>query len=86
MSTLKWPDWWDYDLDLSPHLVKRMQDRGFTEIDLRAMFADAEDWYPSIVPQRFIITTRRNRRKWEIVVEPDMTEKRIVVITAYGVE
>ena len=23
-----WPDWWDWELELSPHLLKRMTDRG----------------------------------------------------------
>jgi hypothetical protein len=31
------PDWWDWELELSPHLLKRMTDRRFTEIDLRRM-------------------------------------------------
>jgi len=32
-----WPDWWDLELDCSnPHLAKRMIDRSFNEIELRA--------------------------------------------------
>lgn len=29
------PDWWDWQLDLTPHLLKRMDDRDFNELDLR---------------------------------------------------
>src|SRR5438105_4588007 len=30
MST--WPSWWDWDLELSPHLLKRMIERDFDEL------------------------------------------------------
>jgi hypothetical protein len=30
-----WPEWWDWELELTPHLLKRLVDRGFTEVDLR---------------------------------------------------
>ena len=32
-----WPDWWSWDLEFSPHILKRMMDRGLTETDFRAM-------------------------------------------------
>jgi len=32
-----WPDWWSWELQLTPHLKERMVDRGFAEIDLREM-------------------------------------------------
>lgn len=31
------PDWWDFDLELSPHVEDRMIDRDFSEDDLRLM-------------------------------------------------
>jgi hypothetical protein len=31
------PDWWEFELELSPHLLDQMIDRGFTETDLRLM-------------------------------------------------
>ena len=37
MSADEWPDWWNFELELSSHLLKRMVDRDFTEVDLRAM-------------------------------------------------
>ncbi len=37
MEHPRWPEWWDWELELSPHLLKRMADRGFSELDLRAM-------------------------------------------------
>jgi hypothetical protein len=34
---MPWPDWWDWALERTPHLEKRMDDRACTEVDLRAM-------------------------------------------------
>jgi hypothetical protein len=31
-----WPEWWEWELELTAHLEKRMLDRDFNEIDLRA--------------------------------------------------
>ena len=39
---MEWPDWWEWELELSPHLEKRMVDRDFTELDLRTMLENAE--------------------------------------------
>ena len=42
-STVKdWPDWWEWELEFTSHLEKRMEDRDFTELDLRAMLERAE--------------------------------------------
>ncbi len=37
----QWPEWWDWELELCPHLLKRMMDRQFNEIDLRKMLNHA---------------------------------------------
>ena len=52
-----------------------MEDRDFTEIDLRTMLEG-----------RWVIETRHRRRRWEVIVEPDPTVQRVVVVTAYPVE
>ena len=39
----RWPNWWTWELELSPHLLKRMVDRSFSETDLRAMMEGATD-------------------------------------------
>jgi len=79
----RWPEWWDWELDLSPHLLKRMADRSFSELDLRAMLEYARGYRPDIVEGRWIIVTSRQRRLWEVVVEPDFETKRVVIVTAY---
>jgi len=35
------PKWWTWDLELGLHLLDRMADRHFSEIDLRTMLSDA---------------------------------------------
>lgn len=82
---MDWPSWWHWELDLSPHLLKRMVDRGFTEVDLRAMLAAARAVRKGPVPDRWVVETRHKRRSWEVVVEPDEGVELVVVVTAYPV-
>ena len=82
----EWPEWWNYELVLSPHMIERMQERKFSELDLRTMLNDAQGYHQSVVSGRFLIESRHARQRWEIVVEPDELERTLIVITAYGVE
>lgn len=82
----KWPIWWDWDLELSPHLFKRMVDRGFDEIEVRRMLSGASGFRPAIVRGRWIVETRHRRASWEVIVEPDVDSELLVVITAYRVD
>jgi hypothetical protein len=82
-----WPDWWSWELDLdNPHLVKRMLDRGFNETELRAMLEVALGFRPDDEPGRWVIETRHGGRPWEVIVEPNQPERRLLVITAYPAE
>ncbi len=81
----EWPEWWSWEVELSPHLLKRMIDRRFTESDLRAMMADADGFRPDYDPNRWIIETRWSKRDWEVIVEPIGPEKVLLVVTAYPV-
>ena len=83
---MAFPDWWDWELELTPHVEKRMEDRGFTEVDLREMLERAAGYRPDLVEGRFVIEARSKGKKWEVVVEPDQVEHLLVVVTAYGVE
>ncbi len=85
MSRPEWPDWWDWELELSPHLLKRMTDRRFTEIDLRRMLERASDYREDAVEGRWVIETRHRGRLWEVIVEPDRERQLLVVVTAYPV-
>ena len=81
----KRPDWWEWDLELSPHLLKRMEDRRFTEVDLRAMLGRSTAMDPDLIEGRWVIRTRHRRKSWEIIVEPGRDARILVVITAYPV-
>jgi len=81
-----WPPWWEWELELTPHVEKRMDDRGFSELDLREMLARATGLRPRVAEGRFVVETRLRGRRWEVVVEPDELEHLLVVVTAYGVE
>lgn len=80
-----WPDWWEWELELTPHLEERMTDRDFNEIDLRAMLEKAHGYRPDVVEGRWVIETRHRRRRWEVIVEPDSAAQLLVVMTAYPV-
>lgn len=76
------PDWWDWELEFTPHLIKRMVDRRFNEAELRTMLADASD-YVQMPDGRSIVFTKREGRQWEVIVEPDLADRVLLVITAY---
>ncbi len=83
---MEWPRWWEWELEFTPHLEKRMEDREFTEVDLRDMLERARGYRPDVVERRWIILTNHLRQSWEVIVEPDPEEHLLVVVTAYPVE
>lgn len=83
---MQWPEWWAWELELSPHVEKRMVDRDFTEVDLRTMLENAESYRADIIEGRWLIATRHRRHAWHVIVEPDFIESLLVVITAYPVD
>lgn len=81
-----WPDWWEWELEFTSHLEKRMDDRDFTELDLRAMLERAESYRPSVVAERWMVRTRHRGTEWAVIVEPDSNAQLLVVVTAYPVK
>jgi len=81
-----WPEWWEWELELTPHLERRMEERDFTEIDLRAMLERAGRYRPDVIEGRWVIETRHRQQNWEVIVEPDPVERLLVVVTAYSTE
>lgn len=81
-----WLEWWSWELEFSPHLLKRMIDRGFSETDLRAMMEHATGFRDDAEPGRWIIETEHDSRSWEVIVEPDSVDELLVVITAFAVD
>jgi hypothetical protein len=81
-----WPQWWEWELELTPHLLKRMIDRQFNEADLRQMLEDAANLRDSHEEGRFVVESIHDGRPWEVIVEPLSDEKVVLVITAYTVD
>ena len=81
----KFPGWWDWELDFSSELPDRMRERWFNEADLRQMLHDATEWSPDLEEGRFVVRSRWEGRNWEIIVEPDPEDRRLVIITAFRI-
>jgi hypothetical protein len=77
-----WPEWWEWEIEYIPHLLKRMVDREFNETDLRTMLAEAYN-YMDQPDGRYLILTHWDDQPWAVVVEPDSADRVLLVITAY---
>lgn len=84
MARKKWPAWWAWEIELTPHVLKRMVDRRFTEVDLRRMLEVATGFRRDVVPGRWVVETRHASAPWEVIVEPDESVHVLVVVTAYS--
>ena len=73
-----WPEWWEWELEFTSHLEKRMEDRDFTELDLRTMLERAESYQPSVVAARWVVRTRHRSAGWALIVEPDSTRSSLL--------
>jgi hypothetical protein len=62
-----------------------MEQRGVTEVDVRAMLGRATGFEPSVVEGRFMIHVKKNDRPWIVIVEPDSDASLLVVVTVYEV-
>ena len=79
------PAWWNWELSFTPHAELRMEQRGVTEVDVRAMLERAARYEPSVVEGRFMIQAVHKNRPWIVIVEPDVDSKLLVVVTPYEV-
>jgi hypothetical protein len=60
-----------------------MEERGFSELEVRTMLRDAREVTPSRQSGRWIVSAALGDRRWAVVVEPDADEQVIYVVTAY---
>ena len=81
--TPAWPPWYDWSLEISPHVERRMEERGFSEVELREMIERASAYRESAADGRFVLAAAHLGRPWEVVVEPDPLLEHLVVVTAY---
>jgi hypothetical protein len=77
------PDWWDWELAFTAHLEGRMEERDFSEVELRTMVADATDLARARHPGRYIASTRFHGRPWVVILEPDASDQLLWVVTAH---
>jgi hypothetical protein len=81
----EWPEWWDWELEITDHTYENMPARKFTETDLRRMMEHATNFRPDIEEGRWRIETQFQGKPWEVIVEPTPGKKLLVVVTAYDV-
>ena len=86
------PEWWNWDLSFTSHAelrmeqrLDRMEQRGVTELEVRAMLEKATALEANVVEGRFMIHTRQMQHSWIAIVEPDVDAKLLVVVTVYEV-
>jgi hypothetical protein len=63
-----------------------MEDRRFTEVDLRRMLERANGYRRDSVEGRWVIDSRHDKWPWEVIVEPLTSEQLLLVVTAYPLE
>jgi hypothetical protein len=56
-----------------------MEDRQFNEVDLRTMLEHARSYRRDIVEGRWVIEAHHEEHIWEVIVEPDIVGKLLVV-------
>jgi len=78
-----WPGWWHWELGFTGHVEVRMEERGFSEVDLRSMLGNATNIVPAHRTGRWLIYTRHAGQPWVVVVEPDPDDKILMIVTAY---
>jgi hypothetical protein len=79
------PEWWNWDLSFTGHAELRMEQRGVTEVEVRAMLENATGLEPNVVEGRFMIHVRHKQSPWIVIVEPDAMAKLLVIVTVYEV-
>jgi hypothetical protein len=79
------PEWWNWGLSFTAHAELRMEQRGVTEVEVRAMLQRATGFEASVVEGRFMIQTRRGQNLWIVIVEPDAEARLLVVVKVYEV-
>ena len=83
---MNWPEWWNWELEITPHVEKRMVQRSFSEVELREMLYRAKALRLDKEVGRYVVVATLNATNWEIILEPDFDEKSIVIVTAYPIK
>lgn len=81
-----WPYWWDWEIELSGHIEKRMLQRGFSEAELRTMLDDVLEIAPTREDGRWQVICRFEGTRWKIILEPREVHQTIEAITAFPLD
>lgn len=76
------PDWWDWELAYTEHVVSRMEERGVSDVELRTMLRSPISVQPGR-HGRWQVETRHAAHRWTIVLEPDFEDRVVFVVTVY---
>jgi hypothetical protein len=63
-----------------------MEEREFSEVEPRTMLADASRVVSARHPDRFLAMTRHRGNPWVVVLEPDLDDQLLFVVTAFSQE
>ena len=74
------PEWWEWELGFDSHIEDRMEERGFSEVELRAMLEDATSLSPARRKGRWSAHTHFQGLPWVVVLEPDAADQITYVI------
>ena len=55
------PEWWNWDLSFTGHAELRLEQRGVTDVEVRAMLERATGFEASVVAGRFMINPTRSK-------------------------
>jgi hypothetical protein len=80
------PEWWDWDLAFTHHVESRMEERGFSEVELRTMLAETTELVPARQLGRFLAQASHGGRPWTVVLEPDPDDQVLFVVTAFPLD
>jgi hypothetical protein len=81
----RWPYWWDWELEFTAYTLRRMRQRAVFETTIRIMLDSAERLTASATPGRWVAHCAHESEPWRVILEPDTSRQRAVVVTVYTV-
>jgi hypothetical protein len=55
---MTFPEWWEWELDFDAHVEERMEERDYSEVDLRTMLENATEVFPARGDGRWLALTK----------------------------
>ncbi|MEO0588300.1 MAG: hypothetical protein AAF078_11755 [Planctomycetota bacterium] len=80
--TIIWPQWWQWDLSLSPRLSESLDDLGVSEPDVLTMLELADRFRPARVAGRYVVEAEHADTDWDVTIEPDTARGQVTIISA----